>query len=396
MQKITKRKPDIDEIEEVKKFNPFHDAAGKFASSNGFKSYSANPNTRAGAMAIARSAAAGHGKTLNVHRQSYGENIRQNANWLGQGKQVKPGQKGNATLRSRVEPAAGLGGASATGASWQAQNAAQGRVTSAPKNPPTPKQQQASQQANPASGYTVSSSRQGYKLQGATISHQGSNPKSVQGTKHTIANGKDISGTVHVKSGSGSNSAINQVADAQGFRGKPKVVSKKEFDSACKQTGIVMYRTVNHGTDVVTGKQVQSKHFADLTMKGDGSSFSLNGSGGQIYGGGMYATMSKGTPGTIPNGKRALGESQAYGRSGATTMSMTLDPTAKIGDFSALRREFANEPYSTQQKFGNDIGAYACAKGYDGLRAKNAGYSCDYVTVFNRTKLIICEDTQTK
>lgn len=66
----------IDTIEHVEKFNPFHDARGRFASSNGFKSYSANPNTKAGAMAIARSAAAGHGNTVNVHRQSYGENIR--------------------------------------------------------------------------------------------------------------------------------------------------------------------------------------------------------------------------------------------------------------------------------------------------------------------------------
>lgn len=74
-------------FDEILKFNPFHDALGRFASSKGFKTYSANPKSKAGAMAIGRSAAAGHGKTMNVHRESKGENIAQNDHWL------KTGQK---------------------------------------------------------------------------------------------------------------------------------------------------------------------------------------------------------------------------------------------------------------------------------------------------------------
>ena len=74
-------------FDEVLKFNPFHDAKGRFASSRGFKTYSANPKSKAGAMAIGRSAAAGHGQTMNVHRESKGENIAQNDHWL------KTGQK---------------------------------------------------------------------------------------------------------------------------------------------------------------------------------------------------------------------------------------------------------------------------------------------------------------
>lgn len=151
---IVEVEKNIDEITEVQKFNPFHDSMGKFSSSNGFKTYSANPNTRAGAMAIARSAAAGHGNTMNVHRESYGENIRQNANWLGQGKQQSARQQGNATLRSRVEPVAGLAGASATGASWQYQNQRQGRTTKPGKQTTTnqqPQQQTQQQQTTPAS-----------------------------------------------------------------------------------------------------------------------------------------------------------------------------------------------------------------------------------------------------
>lgn len=74
---------------EVLKFNPFHDAKGRFASSSGFASYSANPKTKAGAMAISRSAQAGHGTTFNVHRESQGENVGQNYKWLNGG----PGAK---------------------------------------------------------------------------------------------------------------------------------------------------------------------------------------------------------------------------------------------------------------------------------------------------------------
>ena len=118
----------IDEITVVEKFNPFHDAQGKFSSANGFKSYSANPNTKAGAMAISRSAAAGHGNTLNVHRQSYGENIRQNANWLGRGNQGNNRWHGNTTLRSRIEPGFGLAGASSVGSFWQQQNQQRGQI----------------------------------------------------------------------------------------------------------------------------------------------------------------------------------------------------------------------------------------------------------------------------
>ena len=76
-------------FDEVLKFNPFHDARGRFASASGFASYSANPKTKAGAMAISRSAAAGHGATLNAHRESMGESVDQNYKWLNGG----PGAK---------------------------------------------------------------------------------------------------------------------------------------------------------------------------------------------------------------------------------------------------------------------------------------------------------------
>lgn len=76
-------------FDEILKFNPFHDARGRFASSSGFATYSANPKSKAGAMAINRSAQAGHGATFNSHKESQGENINQNYAWLNGG----PGAK---------------------------------------------------------------------------------------------------------------------------------------------------------------------------------------------------------------------------------------------------------------------------------------------------------------
>lgn len=74
---------------DILKFNPFHDSRGRFASSDSFASYSANPKSKAGAMAISRSAQAGHNDTMNVHRESMGENVGQNYKWLNGG----PGAK---------------------------------------------------------------------------------------------------------------------------------------------------------------------------------------------------------------------------------------------------------------------------------------------------------------
>lgn len=50
-----------------------------------FSTYSANPKTTAGSMAISRSYHGGHKRTLNVHAQSKGEDIGQNYRWITTG-----------------------------------------------------------------------------------------------------------------------------------------------------------------------------------------------------------------------------------------------------------------------------------------------------------------------
>lgn len=379
----------IDEIVEVEKFNPFHDSRGRFSNKNGFASYSANPNTKAGAMAIARSAAAGHGRTANVHPQSYGENITQNANWLGQG---KPGTRyhgrqstGNATLR-RMEAAYSGGGAlhaaSATGGSWQHQNQQQGRTTQPGKQPAKQPQQKPAQQ-KPA----APKQPQQKPAQQPQTKQQPQKPK----TDRQPVDGKDISKTFKYDPNA-KGSALDQVTEQQGFKGKPTLVKDRtEFSAAVKASGIMAYRTVNSGKDVVTGKTKSADDFVNDMKNAD--TISHNGSGGQVYGGGIYiAATSNATKGRAPSRSdtdAAKRDSKCYGGSSSKTMGMTLAANAKIGDFNTIQSEFSSLTRSQRQKYGGDMAAYAASKGYDALKAVNAGWQCDYIMVYNRSKLVI-------
>lgn len=338
---------------EFRKFNPFHDSLGRFASAHGFKTYSANPKTRAGALAIQRSNAAGHGRTLNVHAQSKGESVRQNANWLATGQ--KP----------RV-PAA-------VSRAWYQQRKL--------------RQQQAQQQ-------TQQQSPQGQQkpAQAAKPAAQAQKPKT---NGHKMAEGKDISKTFSADPNS-KKRAFDQVAEQQGFDKKPKVVDQAEFDAVVKQTGIIAYRTWDPGRDGVTRKQMTAQDFKKMFMEAD--SIQAAGHGGRAYGGGTYiATNSRPKPGTDPSNtsgaQRALRDSRMYGHSSSkVTATITLDPSAKVADYSTVHKQFYALSHSTRSRYGGDVGAYAAAQGYDAMRAKGAGIGCDYVTIFNRTKAIVLND----
>lgn len=325
-------------FDEILKFNPFHDHLGRFASSNSFRTYSANPKTKAGAMAISRSAQAGHRSTANVHRESKGEDIGQNYRWLETGK--KP---------SKLDP-------------------------SEPVKPRGPRYKDPSNPDN---------KKPDTPDQPTTT------------TKPGVVNGKDIANKFNADD---YRSAVEQVAEAQGYKGKPRVVSQAEFDAAVKETGSIGYRTITPGKDVVTGKDQTSKQFADTLMYGDEKSFSLNGSGGQVYGGGLYVAMNRNpVSGITPSGRdahSAESDSKMYGWSGHknATVSITYDPSSKIGDFNAVSDAFDGLSRSEKARFNYDVGAYAAAKGYDGLRSKDAGWGCDYVIMYNRTKLIMLDN----
>lgn len=398
----------VDHIEVVEKFNPFHDSLGRFSNKNGFSSYSANPNTKAGAMAIARSAAAGHGNTANVHRESYGESIRQNANWIGRGKQQSPRQQGAATLRSRVEPVAGLGGASATGASWQHQNQAQGRTTSGkqpaqPQKPAPAKQPQPQQTQQPAAQQQQAATTGQSALANhvANVQLRASDkiaiaPRDALGrptTSKTVAKnhdqkrvaGNDISDSVDVTKTSSRKAAIDQVAELQGWNKAPTVTDNLEvFQKAAKQSGQLLMRTVHR--DGASGKS--SIDVCKDTM-GDGDA-ALGGGGGRMYGGGMYTVGAAVTGVTGKSlGKRVLTAQRHSFGYGDTQMMATVHPSAKIATPSQARQmqsDFWNMPSSKQAKYGNDYGAYIASKGFDGAQWHSR--SDPYITMYNKSAMI--------
>ena len=336
--------------DDIRKFNPFHDARGRFSSSQGFASYSANPKTKAGAMAIQRSYAAGHGRTLNVHRESKGESVTQNANWLNTGK--KPAVPA-AVSRARYQQRK----LKQQAARQQAQNSPNAQSPAAPKQTPAAQ--------NPA-----------------------------QQTQHQMAQGKNITRSFNMDHSS-KKGAFDQVAEQQGFDGKPRVVKRSEFNTAVQRSGVIAYRTWDPGTDKVTGKATSAKEFKRKFKEDD--SIQAAGTGGRVYGGGTYvATNSRPIPGKKPSGqdsKNAKDSSQAYGTRGKlATAIMTLDPSAKVADYNTVWKSFKRLPNSTKYRYGHDVGAYAAAQGYDAMRAVGAGWGCDYVTIFNRTKVIILDD----
>lgn len=357
--------------DEIRKFNPFHDSLGRFSSAQGFKSYSANPKTKAGAMAIQRSNAAGHGRTMNVHRESKGESITQNANWLATGKKpAVPAAVSRARYQQRKQ-----------------------------------KQQQAAQQAqnNPQNQATQTKTRSNYQqkkfqqaqaaVQRQQQSQQAQRQQAQQAknTKHTMAQGKDISSSFSVDTTS-KKRAFDQVAEKQGFDKKPQVMKKADFDAAVKASGFVAYRTWNPGVDGMSGKQMSAKDFKNQFMKSD--SLQAAGNGGRVYGGGIYVAATKSPkPGASPSASAtsaAMRNSQIYGGSRRATASITLDPSAKVANYSSINRKFYALPRQTQDRFSGDIGAYAASLGFDAMRIPRG--SCDYVTIFNRTKAIVLDD----
>ena len=415
----------VDEIEVVEKFNPFHDARGRFSNKNGFASYSANPNTKAGAMAIARSAAAGHGKTKNVHRESYGEDVRQNANWLGHHNQgVGPRQTGSGTLRQRVEPTTGLAGASAHGYTWAVQNRMNNRTTG--RNQPKNQQQQAqqkpqkpapakqtqtqqpqqkpaqqAQQSQQAANSTQSldnrvknvALRQGDKLAITPRDYNGhptSTKKAADNNFQSRVDGKDISKTADLSKVKSSYNGsfkdpIDKMAELQGWNKAPTVTDNLEtFQKAAKQSGTLLIRSVNQNY----GTGQSAADVCKSTMS-DGNA-PLGGSGGKVYGSGMYmvGASTSGATGRALGQKIAKSQDHSYCY-GSTQMMATVHPSSKIATPTQarnLKTQWQNLSHSDQKRFEFDMGSFIASKGFDGAQWHDR--SDPYITMYNKSALI--------
>lgn len=377
-----KKSDQTEELVEIEKFNPFHDHAGKFSSSHGFKTYSANPKTRAGAMAIQRSAAAGHGRTMNVHRESKGESIAQNDNWLRTGQKPKvPAAVSRARYQQRKLQQ------QQNQQNQQQKPAAQKPAQQANQKPAQQGQQQTLEQSVANVKYTSSDKM---ALQARNVSGQ-----AVSSTKSVAADhdqervaGKDISKSFKVDMSRGAKDPIDQVAEAQGWNKGATVTNDKDvFNKAALQSGRVMIRTVD-GYGRTTSEQVCNKTMTD-------GNYSLGGSGGKAYGSGMYVvdTSIKGSSGKNMAHKVAAGQQESgyYGGRNSSQMMATVHPDAKIATPSQaakMHSDFHNLSSKERARFGYDANAYMASKGYDGAKWHRDSDPTSYTTIFNKSALI--------
>lgn len=367
---------------EILKFNPFHDSMGKFSSSHGMKTYSANPKTRAGQLAIGRSAAAGYGYTMNVHRESKGENIAQNDRWIrtGQKPKVPAAQTAayGAANGTRSKPA----GQKQTKPKQQQQQA-QNTVNDAPDGTQST---QGGTLAQNVAGVTLTSQQKLALQPRDNMGHATSKLQKVANDHdQAIVNGKDISGSFDYSKTSGRKDPIDAVAEAQGWDKAPTVTNDRDvFDKAALQSGRVMMRTV--AQDWNTGKPA-SEICRDTMTNGNAS---LGGSGGKMYGSGMYVVDTSLKGGGNMAKKVAAGQSESFAY-GNKQMMATVHPSAKIAtpsQASRLATQYHRLPDSAKRKFGYDQNAYIASKGYDGAKWHDDSDPAAYTTIFNRSALI--------
>ena len=292
---------------------------------------------------INRSANAGHGRTLNVHRESKGENIEQNYLWLHGHNKPTP-----------------------------APQPPQQKPTQAPTPKPTPKP---TQKPN-------------------TTKKPMSNAADVARGKATHAvNGKDLSGKFQFDDSS-TDYSIEQVIKAQGFNGKPTVTNDPQaFSSACKASNFAALRGVG-ASDTATLQQY------DNDLKN--GEFYVKCSGGSVHGYGMYAASfepnSKNAQ-SLSHHAQSTANSYASGGNVKKIYSMTLDKSAKIGTEHDLDIQMRNDSEfkkmcsnsTMNRRYTMDVGVYAAYKGYDayiayGGRSRRAS---DYTVILNRSKVII-------
>lgn len=325
-----------------------------------------------------------------------------------------------------------------------------GQAAQAQIQPDTPPEvQQLKKDGGPGSGNFGHEGRPG-KI-GGSASGGSEKTSSKSGAGHKAENGADISASY--KGGQD----IKSVIHAQGFDGKPKVVSsQEEFDKAVKESSFVAQRTYSASSQEVLDAYREELYNGDWYVECT--------DGGAQYGQGMYCAADY--SGKISDGIKAemkhyqeayrdLGEpkpesewmsdaDKALSAAGINdesarkwaeayfernheksrplmeqipedtrdkindvlrevpkkkdqpyfTETMTIDKSAKVVKYKDIAAMKRDE--SNENLRSMDIGAYAALKGYDAINSEGHGQSGSYTVILNRTKVIMLDGRSKK
>lgn len=212
-----------------------------------------------------------------------------------------------------------------------------------------------------------------------------------------VVDGKDIS-TTWTRRKDKFDFEIEDVINAQGFDGLPRVVSAEEFDKAVQESNFIaqrVYSAPNQETlDAYRDALYSGKWYVDCS------------SGGAAYGRGMYSVYNNGTSITEYMDREMNGYRERRGIDYSYTETFTLIPEAKTitpNEIIDLRNEYqknlmdefekrggwknkeAMEWASNHDIHGLDDGAVAALFGYDAILTHGID---DYAIILNRTKCI--------
>ncbi|HCJ37810.1 MAG TPA: hypothetical protein DHV37_05730 [Erysipelotrichaceae bacterium] len=215
-----------------------------------------------------------------------------------------------------------------------------------------------------------------------------------------VVNGKDLSDT-WTRRPDQFDFAIEDVINAQGFDGLPKVVNAEEFDKAVQKNNFIAQRTYSapdqETLDMYRDQLYHGEWYVDCS------------NGGCVYGKGMYSVYANNTEVTeyIEQEMRRYSARRGIDYNYIETFTLTPDArTVTPNEIIELRQSYNKKLMAEFKERGGwkssdamawaeehdisglDDGSFAALMGYDAILTHGID---DYAIVLNRTKLIIKE-----
>lgn len=144
---------------------------------------------------------------------------------------------------------------------------------------------------------------------------------------------------------------IEDVINAQGFDGMPRVVSQEEFDKAVEESGLYAQRVYSAPTEealeAYRKELYGGKFYVDCSV------------GGADFGQGMYMSgdfTGKKAKDVMEDSDRYVAISESRGNKHSFVEKMTLDKNSKIATYDSLLKEYQAESVSIQSDITRNVG----------------------------------------